>query len=93
MPERLPKTGSDVGTKATITYQCTKPGYEQQVTWEAEVEQDGYTKVTVKFDPPISDDTNDPTGVLTKMLQAFGMIAQDQDEDESIYEDRNYENN
>lgn len=72
--------------KATLTYRCDHPDHEQTLTVTATIQDDGMTHVVMEFNPECSDDTSDPTGLLTSTIQAFKVLTKqrrrlDEDED------------
>jgi hypothetical protein len=63
--------------KATLTYRCDEPGHEQQarITVTGDFDAPGaQLKVKMEFKPDCSDDTSDPTGLLTAMIQSLQVI-------------------
>lgn len=60
--------------KATLTYRCDEPGHEQVMTITATGDFDAVTtsiNLEVEFDPPCSDDTSDPSGLLNAAICAL----------------------
>lgn len=60
--------------KATLTYKCDEPGHEQTMTITASGDFGAATTtmhVTMDFEPPCSDDTSDPTGLLSAALTTW----------------------
>lgn len=50
-----------------IDYSCNERGAEQRATCTIDVEN-GSASVSWEFDPPISDDTRDPAGLITALI-------------------------
>ncbi len=55
----------------TINYKCDET--EQEFTLEFEVRKKAESKVNINFNPPISDDSKDPYGLIEKILIAVGL--------------------
>lgn len=54
--------------KATVTYECTEPGHEQRCVLTADLVGD-HCDAKCEFDPPLSEDTSDPTGLLVPFIE------------------------
>jgi hypothetical protein len=62
--------------KVVLSYQCDEEGKKQKYTCAIDVRPNGKSaEITCDFDPPVSDSTSDPLGLLSELIDIVGRLA------------------
>ena len=65
--------------KAVLKYECTESGHEQTATLTVEGDFDAIGNTTmnldIEFKPAVSDDTSDPTGLLSQLIESMQRLG------------------